>query len=542
MKTVSINDTLNEDFWSTGKVIMPAEAAVVNSVLRNQTDTPTILGANGGTYWAAGGKEYTISQASEITTCETEQISDADWKALLDAGYKGSIEKGNVTKAVHPTRATMGSANVSFGVALDGLTLVDLFESSAWADVQDRYYISIWLKVNVSGYNWVKTLAAFDVENKKQGYTYLINGVDYANWDTLPQDTWYELRYSLKALRNSAYGVDNGICPNDLSFGLYCYHSNLGSDATFSIYSMELMLNDAETTTSGNVDLSYAVGNPFANNYVKMQGFDIYDGETKLKAGEDYTVDGTTVNGLSAGSYKVQYNLVSSNVWNGALNAYPNGAVITRKLVVEQAYPVVIDDMSTTSSVKAYTQTHAGATFKTNECTEIISQSTTITADEYQALVDLGYKGAKTDLNAQTLTFSSYTARQNVYVQFDKTAVDERLAEVIQNKDDSVYLSIWLKSNQTYGCTTYAGIIGQTSNKVVPHNGAWKDGVAGNWFEIKIAISDLLPTSADIGDGKLSASETYAYGFVMENAHAHQLNQYLNSATFTIYSVELCKA
>lgn len=544
MKTVSVNGDTSIFSWSNGKITMPAEETVVDAELREQTDTPTVLGANGGKYYAVGAGSANIGSATEIKECETEQISDADYQALLDAGYKGSIKQGTVTKAVHPTRATMGNAsNVSFGVALDGLTMVDIFESSGWADVQNRYYVSIWLKVDYS-YNWAKNFTAFDVENRTQA-----TGGD-VNWDTIPANTWWELRFPLSALRlacNWVSGASGSSRPDNLSFGLYNYHSNCTADTTLSIYSIELMLNDVETNTASSADLTYTGGNPLANSFVKVNGFDIYDGETKLVAGEDYTVDGNTVNGLRKGSYKVQYNLVSSTIWGGCLNAYPNGAVITRKLVVTQSYPVVVDDMSTAGSVKAYTQTHSGASQAINDCASIISQSATISDVEYQALLDAGYNGIKTNLDAQTVTFGTYTTRQNVYFQFDKTMTNEILAEVIENKDSSVYVSIWLKSSNTFNYATYTSIIGQTTKKATTHSKVMNSdangyvlGNSSSWFELKLAVSDLLPTSWDLNNGYLSANESYACGFVLSNAANN--TTYLGGAIFTIYSMEICKA
>ena len=440
------------------------------------------------------------------------------------AGYKGSIEKGNVTKAVHPSRATLGgAANVTFGISLNGLSMIDIFECSAWADVQNRYYVSIWYKPSAK-YNPPLAFCAYDVENKKQA-----TGGEQ-NWVDIAANTWSELRIPLSALRTACAYVDAGACPANLSFGLYSYHANLSTDVTVSFYSMELMLNDVTTTSNSSADLSYTGGNPLAT-WAQVKGFDIYDGATKLVAGEDYTVEGNVVSGLEGGNYKVEYKIASNKALGGALNAYPNDTVITRKLVVTQEYPAVVDDMSTTNGIKVYT----GASYATLGDMSLanISQKT-LTDDEYAALLAAGYTGKVTNRTVNSISTTS-TAK-NVFVQLDSLQTNNAFKEVIASANKTVYLSVWMKGSGGWG-DSYAFTMGSTTQKGCTVKQDWIETLDG-WTNVQYPIYDSYSASGlswYLNNGYLTANEVWNQGFVVLWSNMGGATE----GTLDIYSAEL---
>ena len=543
MQSVSVNGDTNIFNWANGTVTMPAAETVVSAELSDQTDTPTVLGTGAGIkgWYNLSGSWKDLSTAGSVVNSGTvTDISDSDWAALKAAGYKGTIEKGKVGSVNVPTNSTA----ITFGVGFTDFDFAHYCESFAWADVGENYYISVWFKADSAQNLPIGKFCGYDFTNLKQGAasaspTPIGNEND---WFTTSANTWHEFRFNPKALQSAKYWCE-GSGGTEFAPGLYAYHKGGNTAAiTYTFYSMELMLNDVETSTvADGADLSLKTINPLAH-YTKVNGFDIYSGDTKLVAGEDYTADGYTVSGLAAGSYKVVYNLVSSNGYGGSVVAYPNGAKISRVLKVSKVYTsaTVLDDMSTAGTVTEYDATANGGT----DITETATYSQyTLTDEEYNALLSAGYKGSVTNRTASRVTMASaYSSRRDVYFNITSLAGNEVLETMVKEGGSNLYLSIWMRSNKGYYRASVASaIFGVESN--IPVSAGWNSvtNVANEWFEVKITAQQLIDAwTFGKNNGKLTETEDYSIAvYIYNNAKGAD---YLDGEVFDIYSAEICVA
>lgn len=534
MKKVTVNGNDGNFDWATGKITMPDEAAAVGSVLRTQTDLPAVYATAENMKSFYVGKQWgNINEAETIADASGKKISDEDFLSLKNAGYKGLLANGNVAEVTYYAYGNVGNTqSVTAGVAFDTNNALDLFESAGYSDVSDRYYLSVWMKPD-KALNIPVRFCLYDVVKKAQA----LGGED--TWLNIPANHWAELKIPLTSLASALPWMKDSN-PEDIMLGLYSYHSALTEDTKVSFYTAELMLNETEAYENKSADLTYSGGNPLAT-WSAVENFTIFSGDTALEAGKDYTRHGNTVSGLKAGDYRVEYKIVSSRAFGGALNAYPESAKISRSLKIAKVYSSasIIDDMSDPSTVKAYTELTGSDTRKLENSTKTEASAGMITDEEYEMLRNAGYRGEKTQKTVTKLQFGEYSAPTNVYMQFDNTLTNEIFAAVLANNFSDVYVSVWLRSNQNFSFNKYSAIIGQSSKYVgILSTGEWKTAEnIGDWVEIKLPIASLLDTSYYINNGYLQSGESFLYGFVLHNCKVDE--NYLSGATFEIFSMEL---
>lgn len=480
------------------------------------------------TYFQAGS--WSSINSSTSTTVET--LAQEDYQALINAGYQGVLDKLTVNRASIKTTSVNGDkTRGAVGFVFDLTENHRLFTTGSDASVKANYYISVWIRASETIGSDMRFIAC-DTKTLKQA-----TAGEY-NWVDLPANKWTEIRLPIQLFQNGNYYLNQQGGSNPKA-GIYFASIFAKQDITIDVYSAELCMNSVSIQEGETVDAKFYSG-AFITG-AKLDSIAVYDGKNALSEGIDYTLENNKIYGLTKGNYEVRFYVSG--------NGYLEDCYVARKVTVTKPITnaVLFDDMSKSGTVKAYTQAYSTNSSKLlTDCIETVSTSTTITADEYQALLNAGYKGSKTDLNAQQIVFGSYSARQNVYFQFDETMNHEILQASLKGNYSNLYVSIWLKSNTNFSYDTYTAVIGQTTKfasiqDIQPTldqtNVNWLTATTiGQWVEVMIPLNKYADVGYYISNGYLSANETYAYGFSLINC---AFNNYLNNSTFTIYSMEL---
>ncbi|MBQ8885875.1 MAG: hypothetical protein IJY62_05870 [Clostridia bacterium] len=503
-------------------VVKPIENAVVISNMST---------ANAGT-------AYVHSSSESIKTSEMDSsingtvytLTSNDTAALKTAGYNGVVTNDKANRFTFGTYSAKQYVYLPFNEGYDNEIL---FEAIKTRDAQ--LYVSVWMRaskdVSAEALNWL-VMGERSQRPANAGWTpKAIQAGEWFEWTMVfagSQSFGYTYGWGLgEGYYTSAESVTVGL----LFYGMPA--AGL-SGLELDIYSVEFKVPEIIGTqgVATNVSIPSVYGSEF--------DLEIYNGETKLKKGTDWTMAGESVTIAAAGEYTLVYTLKDDK--------FAVGQTLKRHITVQAmlASATMIDDMSTAGTVKGWTEPTVGCTRLLNNCTAQTTSSGTISDAEYAALLAAGYKGEKTSKSVSKLTIGTLSARSNLYVQFDATLNSAILNLALANRLSDVYVSVWLKCNQSFSYDTYAVIFGQSSKyaalqDIAPviggSNTDWLTAsTVGQWMEIQIPISTLLNTSWYEGQGLLTAGEAYAYGFNLWNG---AFNGYLSGATFDIWSMEL---